>query len=260
MTFIERYALWSDEQKEAAARALRLVEEQGSRWSASLSPTSTAAARQDADRRRDGERAAATAVSITSSLLAKDTSRHDRVPGVDAPAAASASQAFEGAGDVLMVPDPSTFRVLPWAPQDRLAAVPTSTSPTAGRCPMPRAHIYRTALSRLAAAGYDYVAGLEVEFHVFKLRDPIASRPRSRASPATPPRGQPPHARLPVSLRAALRPARAGARDHPARHRRARPAAALGRVRVRPEPVRVHVPGAAAAWSRPTPWCCSAAP
>jgi glutamine synthetase len=33
-------------------------------------------------------------------------------------------------------------------------------------------HLYRRALERLSAAGFDYVAGLEIEFHVFKLENP----------------------------------------------------------------------------------------
>jgi hypothetical protein len=39
MSFVERHALWSPEQKEAADRVLRLVEEQGWRSCASLSGT-----------------------------------------------------------------------------------------------------------------------------------------------------------------------------------------------------------------------------
>jgi glutamine synthetase len=70
-----------------------------------------------------------------------------------------------------MIADPSTFRVLPWAPQTGWVlcdmyfangrAVPFSTR-----------HAYRKALQKLAEAGFDYVAGLEVEFLLFKLDDP----------------------------------------------------------------------------------------
>jgi glutamine synthetase len=52
--------------------------------------------------------------------------------------------------------------------------------------PFATRHIYRTALSRLAAAGFDYVAGLEVEFHVFRLEaDRMA--PEESGQPGAPP-------------------------------------------------------------------------
>src|SRR5262249_38417955 len=44
----------------------------------------------------------------------------------------------------------------------------------------------RTALSRLAAAGYDYVAGLEVEFHVFRL-EATTMWPEESGQPGKPP-------------------------------------------------------------------------
>jgi glutamine synthetase len=84
-----------------------------------------------------------------------------------------------------MVPDPSTFRILPWAPHSATilcdlyfqsgAPVPFST----------RA-IMKRALAELSAAGFDYLAGLEVEFHLFRVTD--ANRALSDSGqPATPP-------------------------------------------------------------------------
>ena len=64
--------------------------------------------------------------------------------------------------------------MLPWAPTTGWMlcdmyfgdgrAVPFSTR-----------HLYRQALRKLAEAGFDYLAGLEVEFHVFKLDNPRLS-------------------------------------------------------------------------------------
>ncbi len=69
---------------------------------------------------------------------------------------------------MVMVPDPATFRVLPWSPRTGWllcdlvfrggAPVPLST----------RA-LYRAQLARLERAGYAFVAGLEVELHLFEL-------------------------------------------------------------------------------------------
>ena len=38
--------------------------------------------------------------------------------------------------------------------------------------PFSTRHLYRRALQKLAGAGFDYMAGLEVEFHIFKLDNP----------------------------------------------------------------------------------------
>ncbi|HZD90650.1 MAG TPA: glutamine synthetase family protein, partial [Pseudolabrys sp.] len=70
-----------------------------------------------------------------------------------------------------MVADPASFRVLPWAEKTGWLLcdihfgngkpVPFSTR---ARC--------RDALDTLAGAGFDFCAGLEVEFHLFKLENP----------------------------------------------------------------------------------------
>jgi glutamine synthetase len=47
-------------------------------------------------------------------------------------------------------------------------------------------HLYRDILKKLSDTGYDYVAGLEVEFHVFKLDNPRLS-PEDATWPPEPP-------------------------------------------------------------------------
>ena len=51
--------------------------------------------------------------AMTSTLLAKDTSHRTVFPVWEAGAGLEMSE-MEGAGDILMLPDPGTFRVLPW--------------------------------------------------------------------------------------------------------------------------------------------------
>ena len=63
----------------------------------------------------------------------------------------------------------------------------TSSSPTAGRCRSARAISIARRSSALADAGYDFVAGLEVEFHLFKLEKTKLASPMP-ASPASPAR------------------------------------------------------------------------
>jgi glutamine synthetase len=52
--------------------------------------------------------------------------------------------------------------------------------------PFSTRHLFRRALQKLADAGFDYMAGLEVEFHVFKLDDPRL-KPADATWPGEPP-------------------------------------------------------------------------
>ena len=56
------------------------------------------------------------------------------------------------------------------------------------RRPVPFAtrHLYRRVLDKLGERGYDFVAGLEVEFHIFKLEDAHMA-PEDAGQPGTPP-------------------------------------------------------------------------
>src|SRR5262245_14639779 len=128
--------------------------------------------------------ALASGCTITSSLFAKDTSNKTVFP-VWSAGGGFGLAAFEGAGDVVMVPDPATFRVLPWAHKTGWLLADVYL-PDGRPVPYATRHILRTALFRLAAAGYDYVAGLEVELHVCRLE---ADRmwPEESGQPGKPP-------------------------------------------------------------------------
>jgi glutamine synthetase len=84
-----------------------------------------------------------------------------------------------------MVADPTTFRVLPWAPTTGWLLCDLYFSD--GR-PVPFAtrHLYRKVLDQLGSRGYDFVAGLEVEFHLFRLEDAHMA-PEDAGQPGRPP-------------------------------------------------------------------------
>jgi glutamine synthetase len=106
-------------------------------------------------------------VGFTTTMLLKDTS-HRTVFPVWGAGGAFGSHEWEGAADCMMLPDPATFRVLPWAPHTGWMLCDIVFSD--GR-PMPISTrtVCRQALSSLKDAGYDFFAGLEVEFHLFRL-------------------------------------------------------------------------------------------
>ena len=179
--------------------------------------------------------------SMTTTLLAKDTAHKTAFP-VFTPGGGFGMAEMEGGGDFLMIADPTTFRVLPWAPHTGWVLCDIYFA-NGKPVPFSTRHLYRRALQKLAEAGFDYMAGLEVEFHVFKLDD-AAAQAVGRHLAGRAARGQPALPGLPVSDRDTARPDGADPRNGAPRYHRARPAAALGRDRARPEPMRVHLPPA----------------
>jgi glutamine synthetase len=123
-------------------------------------------------------------VTVTSTLLLKDTSHRTVFPAFT-PGGGVGMTEMQGAADILMKPDASTFRVLPWAPKTgwmlcRLAFQDGRPVPYCTRS------IYDAAARKLAAAGYEFMAGLELEFHVFRIVDPML-RPEHAGQPGEPP-------------------------------------------------------------------------
>ncbi|HYY60259.1 MAG TPA: glutamine synthetase, partial [Burkholderiales bacterium] len=106
-------------------------------------------------------------VTVTSTLLLKDTSHRTVFPAFT-PGGGVGMPEMQGAADVLMIPDTSTFRVLPWAPDTGWFLCDLQFHD--GRpVPFSTRAILRSALDKLAASGYEFVAGLEIEFHVFRI-------------------------------------------------------------------------------------------
>jgi glutamine synthetase len=75
-----------------------------------------------------------------------------------------------------MVPDPATFHVLPWTVSDgspNTGWLLCDIAFTNGKpVPFSTRQVLRDALAKLKNAGFDYLAGLEVEFHLFKIENP----------------------------------------------------------------------------------------
>ncbi|RST87148.1 glutamine synthetase [Aquibium carbonis] len=109
-------------------------------------------------------------MAVTSTLLLKDTSHRTVFPvwGGDIGFGAGL---LTGAGDIMMVPDPASFRVLPWSPRSGYLLCDLFHKDGAP-IPFSSRSILRKAVERLEAGGRRLVCGLEVEFHVYRLDDP----------------------------------------------------------------------------------------
>src|SRR5215472_13409138 len=155
--FVERHALWSDEQRGAAVEIARHAETLGVvRLSFpdqhGLLRGKTIVAAELAGTLHNG-------CTAPSSLLAKDTSHRTVFPvftrggGFDMPE-------MEGAADLLLVPDPLTFKTLPWAPHSGwlLCDIHFADGRTV---PFSTRQLCRRVLDGLNRRGFDYIAGLE---------------------------------------------------------------------------------------------------
>ena len=123
-------------------------------------------------------------VTMTSTLLLKDTS-HKTVFPAFTPGGGVGIIEMQGAADILMVPDQSTFKLLPWAPDTGWFLCDLQFQD--GRpIPFSTRSQLRHALDRLERFGYEFVAGLEVEFHLFGITNPRL-QPADAGQPGTPP-------------------------------------------------------------------------
>src|SRR5580765_846233 len=170
VTFVDRHELWSSAQAKVAAQVARIIKKEKLevvRFSFAdqhgVLRGKTLLASEVATAMRSG-------VAMTTTLLAKDTA-HRTVYPVFTPGGGFAMEEMQGGGDFVMVADPATFRILPWA--NKTGWLLCDIHFTNGK-PVPfstRARC-RDALNMLAKAGFDFLAGLEVEFHLFKIENP----------------------------------------------------------------------------------------
>jgi glutamine synthetase len=106
-------------------------------------------------------------MGMVSTLMLKDTS--DRtVYKVFEAEVKNELPGFEGASNVILLPDPSTFKILPWVEKTGwLLGQPWF--PDGQVVPYDSRRILQSALEKLAAKGWGMKCGLEVEFHIYKL-------------------------------------------------------------------------------------------
>ena len=128
------------------------------------------------------EAALKSGVGFPSSLLLKDTSHRTVFPAFT-PGGGVGMPEFQGAGDVLMTADPSTFRVLPWAPDTGWVLCDLNFQD--GRpVPYDARGLLKKSMQRLG--DQQLIVGLEVEFHVFRIARENAS-PSDAGQPGNPP-------------------------------------------------------------------------
>ncbi|BAL07356.1 glutamine synthetase [Bradyrhizobium japonicum] len=170
LSFVEKHGLWTGEQREAAVRMKRLVEDRELHTIRLSFADQHGILRGKALVASEALASIESGCSITTTLLAKDTSHRTVFPVFTTGGGFGMSE-MQGGGDIIMVADPSTFKILPWVPGTGWVLCDLYFSD--GRSvPFDSRGLYRNVLGRLADRGYDFKAGLEVECHIFKVENP----------------------------------------------------------------------------------------
>lgn len=187
-SFSERCGIHNPEREAALQRTARLIQASGLElvrfgWCDlhGVVRGKTLVASEAANALREG-------VGLVSTLMLKDTS--DRTAfKVFEPGATAELPGFEFASNVLLLADPDSFRQLPWTPSTGwLQGQPWFQDGTP--VPLDTRRVLQLALARLAQRGLNLVCGLEVEFHIYRLKDPMHGAdlsPELAAWPGLPP-------------------------------------------------------------------------
>src|SRR5215467_8058491 len=162
--FVARHALYTEEQAAAAARRigeldlrtvrLTVVDQHGMPRSKSLSPEVAIAAMSNG-------------LDFSGAIYSLDSGNQVFVPAF-AVGGGFGIDEFTGFPDIVLVPDAATFQVLPWA--DSTGWLLCDTYFSSGQpMPLDGRGLMRRMLGELGQAGYDYLAGIEIEYYIVKL-------------------------------------------------------------------------------------------
>ncbi|HWM10251.1 MAG TPA: glutamine synthetase family protein [Solirubrobacteraceae bacterium] len=162
--FIERHALWDDAEYAAAAQALRVIDEHGIELVRVAFPDQHGVLRGKALTREAFGGALRDGVTAPSTLVLKDTAGRTVYPVFES---GGGPAGMAGASDIVLVPLPSTFRILPWAPRTAWVLCDIQL-PDGAPVPFSSRHLLRRHLSDLAERGLDLLVGIELEFHVLR--------------------------------------------------------------------------------------------
>jgi len=183
--FVARYGLYTAEQAAAAealadqirtlgVRTVRLivVDQHGVPRGKALSPDVAIAAMTNG-------------LDFSGAIYSLDSGNQVFVPAFAAGGGFGIDE-FTGFPDIVLVPDPATFRILPWA--DRTGWMLCDTYFSNGQSmPLDGRGLMRRMLGELGEAGYDYLAGIEVEYYIVKVDSDHLTPANAGFTPPAPP-------------------------------------------------------------------------
>ena len=127
-------------------------------------------------------------ITVPSTLLLKDLS-HRTVFPVWTRDAGFGANALTGAGDIVLIPDPETYRTIPWAPGTGWMMCDVAQS-DGEEISFASRNVLRRAIAQLQEQGFSLTVGLEVEFHIFEVEDAPLTH-EATGMPGVPPATRP---------------------------------------------------------------------
>lgn len=164
--FVAEHECWDESQEQAANRILRTLRDKniegvrvGFVDQHGLVRSKNIATRSMASVFRNG-------LGFASSLLSKDTSGTTVYSAFESDGGVGVKE-MAGAADMILVPDPRTFRILPW--DDGTAwIIGDLYLRTGARMPFCTRGMLQRMLSKAKDFGLEYTVGIELEFHLYK--------------------------------------------------------------------------------------------
>jgi len=169
-SFVRQHNLWTDAQWVAAQAIAKRVEEEGIELLRLSFADQHGVLRGKSIFTDKLESTLANGATMTTTLLLKDTS-HRTVFPVWQTGAGLDMEEMVGAGNFVMIPDPETFQILPWAEKAGWLLCDIYF-PDGRPIPFSTRQILKNALTELTEKGYEHITGLEIECHIFKVADP----------------------------------------------------------------------------------------
>ncbi|HLH45539.1 MAG TPA: hypothetical protein VKV25_00185, partial [Acidimicrobiales bacterium] len=164
--FVDEHDLLDAQQREAGERTVRLIDEHGLRTVRMIWVDQHGVPRCKFMSAVDYASSLSSGIDFSAALLSMDSANNVFTP-LFVPGGGFDIEELTGFPDMVLVPDPTTFRILPWA--DRTGWVLTDAYFTNGRpVPLDARRLLRDQVAAARDAGYDFLAGLEVEFYVVR--------------------------------------------------------------------------------------------
>ena len=182
--FIARHGVWSAEQKKLARQLPTLIADKGIKTIRVVYSDQHGLMRGKSLDVTNFLLSLQNGVAETVANLGKDTS-NTPIIALFARDGGFGVELMGGGGDIVLVPDPRMFRILPWA-ADTAWIISDLYLKDGARCPFDCRYLMQKALDSLNKSGYDLIIGLELEFYVFDIEDPKLQLSQSGHPPEPP--------------------------------------------------------------------------
>lgn len=168
--FVSEHGLLDEAQRAAGEQSRRLIEQHGLRSVRIIWVDQHGAPRAKFMSPEDYLSSLENGIDFSAALFSLDSANNVFTPAFVSGGGFDIDE-LTGFPDMVLVPDPSTFRVLPFA--DRTGWVLTDGYFSNGKpVPLDPRGIMRQQVKAAKEAGYDFLAGLEVEFYLVRRDSP----------------------------------------------------------------------------------------